>query len=262
MNRAAGLERGLAVAKGPGSRLLLTRSEERDQAEGFLESSHDLIERRGALAKRRGLFVGELCQLGLELAVDSAGPVDDRDQRLRRQRVELIRQLARPLSERVARLEMRQDAAQDLRLFADPGVTRLRLLLDPLEPLRDMIGVRDEQLELERLDLAVGIGGAGESVRDREKRIDLAETAEERGARTGNVLHPNGGGSQLLRTHEIGEPFEPVVGDRRHADVRLVCHRRIGGDLRARLRESVEECGLACVGQTDDADLECHGGEG
>ena len=91
VDRAAGLERGLAVAQRPGSRLLLAGGEERDQAEGVLEPPHDLVERRRAVAERGRLLVGELGQLRLELAVDPGGPVDDRDQRLRRQRVELGR---------------------------------------------------------------------------------------------------------------------------------------------------------------------------
>ena len=100
---------------------------------------------------------GELGELGLELAVDPVRAVDDREQRLRREWVELGRKLARPLGERVARLEVREHRGQRLGLLAHGCIARLRLLLDPLEPLGDVIGVGDEQLELQLLEVALRI---------------------------------------------------------------------------------------------------------
>ena len=61
-----------------------------------------------------------------------------------------------------------------------------------------------------------------EAVRDGEQRVDLAQAAEEGRAGAGHVLHPHRGRRHLLRADELREPLEPVVGDRRHADVRLV----------------------------------------
>ena len=124
-----------------------------------------------------------------------------------------------------------------------------------------MIRIRHEQFELELLDVALRISGARETVSDGKQRVDLAESAEKRRARSGHVLHTHCGGCHLLRAHELGEPFQPLVGDRRHPDVGLVGHGRIRRDLGACLGECVEERGLARVGQADDADLECHGGE-
>jgi len=81
-------------------------------------------------------------------------------------------------------------------------------------------------------------------------------------ASTGNVLDTNRCRRHLLRSDEIGESIETVVRDCGHADVGLV---RLGGvcrDLRARLRERVEQRRLARVWESYDADLERHGGEG
>ena len=89
------------VSQRPGARLLLAGGEERDQIERVAQPAHDLLERRGAAVAERGrLLVVELGELGLEREVDPAGAVLDRDQRLRRQRLELGRQLARVLGER------------------------------------------------------------------------------------------------------------------------------------------------------------------
>jgi len=54
------------------------------------------------------------------------------------------------------------------------------------------------------------------------------------------------------------EPLEPVVGDRRHADVRLVRHGRIRRDLRAGAGQRVEQRRLAAVRKPHDPDLERH----
>ena len=64
----------------------------------------DLVERGRALAELGGLLVGELRELGLELAVDPARAVLDREERLRGQRIELRRELAGPHGEGAARI--------------------------------------------------------------------------------------------------------------------------------------------------------------
>ena len=107
-----------------------------------------------------------------------------------------------------------------------------------------------------------GVGAVGEPVGDRQQGVHLPQSPEERRTRTGNVLHANRGRCHLAGAHERRETAEPVVRDRGHADVGLVRHGGIRGDLRARLREGVEESRLPGVGQTDDADLESHGGVG
>ena len=135
VDRGRGVERRLAAAERPGARLLLAGGEERDQVELVAEPARDLVERRGrAVAERRGLLVGELGELGLERQVDPARAVLDRDQRLRRQRLEPVGQLARDVGERRAGVDGGQDLAEPLDLGPDLRVARLRLLLDPLEP--------------------------------------------------------------------------------------------------------------------------------
>ena len=54
----------------------------------------DLVERGLAVPELRRLLGGKLGELHLELAVDAPRAVDDRDQRPRRQRLELRRKLA------------------------------------------------------------------------------------------------------------------------------------------------------------------------
>ena len=139
------------VAQRPRSRLLLAGGEERDQVERVAQPADDLLERRGAAVAERGrLLLVELRQLRLEREVDPARAVLDREQRLRRQRLELGRQLARVVGERRSRVDVREHLAELLDLGAQLRVARLRLLLDPLDPPLDVVAVGDEQLELER----------------------------------------------------------------------------------------------------------------
>ncbi len=158
VDRAGRIESGLAVAQRPGAGVLLARREERDQVERLREPAGDLLECRLApVAERSRLLVGQLGELGLELQVDSRRAVDDREQRLGRQRLELARQLALVVRERRRRRRRaRAPSLELLDLAAKLRVARLRLLLDPLEPSLDVVAVGDEQLELERLEIVVG----------------------------------------------------------------------------------------------------------
>ena len=85
-----------------------------------------------------------------------------------------------------------------------------------------MIRVGDEQLEPQLLEVALRIAARREPVGDRKQSVDLAQPAEKGRARARNVLDADRGGRHLLRAHELGDPVEPLVGDRGHADVRLV----------------------------------------
>ena len=101
VDRRRRLEGGLPVAERPGARLLVADGEEGDQPERLLQPAHDLVERRRAVAKLGRLLVGQVGELRLELAVDPVRAVLDREERLRRQRVEL-RAAARPASRRAS----------------------------------------------------------------------------------------------------------------------------------------------------------------
>ena len=171
------------------------------------------------------------------------------------------RKLTRPLGQRLARLQVREHLTEDLGLLANSGIAGLRLFLDSFQALRDVVGVRNEQLELECSRSSPGSPRPKSRPRPQGAHRPGEDPPGER-AGAGNVLDPNGGGRHLPCSDERRKSVEPVVRDRGHADVRLVGDGCVGGDLRSGLRERVEESGLPRVGEPDDSDLERHGGEG
>ena len=158
-----------------------------------------------------------------------------------------------PVGQRVARVEVGEDPAQLVDLLAQRRVAGLRLLLDALQPPLHVVAVGDEQLELEVLEVVRGRRAVRVRVEHDEQRVDLAQRPQQRRPGAGHVLHADRRRRDLARGDDDGELVEPLVGDRRHPDVRLAVA------LGARLRERGEERGLARPGQTDDADFECHG---
>src|SRR5205814_497845 len=118
MDLARRVERRAAAAKRPRARLGRPDREERDQPERFLEPSGHVLERRRAVAKSGSLVDGQLREFGLELQVDPAGPVLDRDRRLRGQRLERVRDLAAVAGDRPSLLHVREQRleARDLLL--------------------------------------------------------------------------------------------------------------------------------------------------
>ena len=222
VDRLRRIERRRAAAQSPGSRLLLTSGEERDQVQRVTQPADNLFQRRAAtVTKRRRILFGQLRQLGLERQVDPAGPVLDRDQRHRRQRLEPVGQLAWPFAERLLRVDVREHLLEHLNLGAQLHVTRLRLLHDPLQPLLDMVAVGDEQLELQVLQVAGRISPGREAVEHDEQRVDLAQVSEQRGPGPRNVLNADRRRRDLLRVHDLRQRIQPRIGDRSHADVRL-----------------------------------------
>ena len=91
-------------------------------------------------------------------------------------------------------------------------VARLRLLRDALEPTLDVVAIRDEQLELQRLEIGCGLARAGPAVEHREQRVDLPQVPEQRGARTGHVDDANRGRRDLLRADDSRELLERASG--------------------------------------------------
>ena len=149
------LERGLAVAERPRACLLLTGREERDQAESVLEPPHDLVERRGTFAEGRRFLVDSSASSASSLQSIPSGPLTLRSAAW------WSADRARPAGRRssrsaAARIEVCQNRTEDLLLPPNACVAGFRLLRDPLEPLRDMIRVGDQELELELLEIAVG----------------------------------------------------------------------------------------------------------
>src|SRR5439155_190512 len=83
--------------------------EEGDQIQGVAQPPRNVVERRGAAVAKRGrLVLRQLGELGLELQVGPAGPIDEGDHRLRRQRLQLTRQVARVVAERAAAVDVRE----------------------------------------------------------------------------------------------------------------------------------------------------------
>ena len=64
--------------------------------------------------------------------------------------------------ERPAGLEMRQDLPQDLGLLAHRGIARLRHLLDPLEPLRDVVACRRRAARASSVSMSLSGSPPGE----------------------------------------------------------------------------------------------------
>ena len=148
---------------------------------------------------------------------------------------------------------MREQRLERRGLRPQPRITRLRLRTDALEPCFHVVAVRDQQLQLELLEVAGGIGSGREAVGDAQEGVDAAEVAEQRSAGPRNVLHPDRGGRELRRALDPRDRVETSVSDLRHADVLL---RVVNGGARAGQR--VEERRLPRPGQADDADLETH----
>src|SRR4029077_3809480 len=120
------VECGLAMPERPRTRLLVPRREERDQVEPLRQPAHDLAERGLAAPAELGRRLGvKARKLGLELKIDPLRPIHNLEQRLRRERLELRRQLALPLSKRVACVEMREQPLEVRNLGPQPRVSRL-----------------------------------------------------------------------------------------------------------------------------------------
>ena len=173
----------------------------------------------GAVAERGRLLVGELRQLGLELAVDPVRAVDDRDQRLRRQRIELGRELARPLGQR----QCPPRGARAPRAGSPPPCEL------PASPDLACFSTRSRRFatwsvsatsssSFERLEVALRIGARREAVRDGEQRVDLPQAAEQGRAGAGHVLHAHRRGCHLLARRRA--PRAARAGRRRSSPCR------------------------------------------
>ena len=96
-------------SKRPGARLLVAGGEEADQVERLEEPPHDLARAPRALAERGGLLVGSSsASSASSLPSIPPGPFTSGEQRLRRQRLELGRQLAGVVGQPAARVDVRE----------------------------------------------------------------------------------------------------------------------------------------------------------
>ena len=136
--------------------------------------------------------------------------------------------------------------------------------------------VGEHQLEFDRVDVAARIDRTldmgdvrrFEAANDVEDGVDRADVAEELisesltlgGAfhQAGDVEDLYGGRDDLLRWNDRFDPREPLVGHRHDAHVRLDRCKWVVGGFCTGCGQSVEEGGLADVGQAHDASLDGH----
>src|SRR5205085_10704114 len=113
--------------------------EEADQVERREQPADDLVERGEALAEGGRLVGREFGELRFELQVGAARAVLERDERLRRQRLEIGRALVLPLAERPARPDVLEEPLELFDLAPQRRIARLRLLAHALEPALDVV---------------------------------------------------------------------------------------------------------------------------
>ena len=174
-----------------------------------------------------------------------------------RQRLELGRKVARPLGERVPLVQVGEKAFGQLRLLPLRPVTRLGFLANALETPVDVLPICDDELETKGLEVGGRTCFLREAAENREQRVRLPQLAGDLGTPR-HVHDPDRRRGHLLRPDDLREPFQPVVGDHGHPEVRLLGDVRVRGDLRTRAGQRIEERGLPGIGKADDADPECH----
>ena len=254
VDRARGVERGLAVAQRPRPRVLLAGGEERDQVERLREAAGDVLERRlAAVAERRRLLVR-----AARPAPPRAGGRSRRGRSRSRSAASSsaarARRAARPDSppalcpRRRARAPSAAPRAS-ARSFASPDFacfsTRSR---------RRSTWSRSATSS-SSLNVSRSSSGVGATPKPR-RTTSSASTCR----RFPSCAAPEPGTSWtrivagvIFRAFTTSASCRSrVVGDRRHADVRLAVL------AAARLRQRGEERRLAAAGRADDPDLECH----
>ena len=177
-----------AAAQRPGARLLLAGGEERDQVERVARAA--ARPPRAPRRRRRGRRPPPR-RVSSASSASSArsippGPFSTASSGLVVSGSSSAGQLARIARRAACRPSTAaRTSRSSLDLGAQLRVARLRLLVDPLEPRLDVVAVGDEQLELERPRAAAAGSAPGrEAVEHGEQRVDLAQVAEQRRARS------------------------------------------------------------------------------
>ena len=167
----------------------------------------------------------------------------------------------RAVGEQRVRLLEHLDLGQDL-LVAALGRPALRV-----EALLDARDVGEHELELERDEIAFGIGGdaaVGEGAQHDQDRVAVAQRAEDlraeslarlRPGRQGEVHELEARRDRLLRLRHLGERAQALVGEARHADRGLV----LAGD--GQPGEGAEQTVRARAGETHETEV-LHRGAG
>ena len=76
-------------------------------------------------------------------------------------------------------------------------VSRLRVLAHLLQAALDVVAIGDDHLQLQRLEIACGIGVHGEAVDDGQERVGLPQSARNVDFRRRNVDHADGSRGDL-----------------------------------------------------------------
>ena len=130
-----------------------------------------------------------------------------RSQRLRRQRLELGRQLLAAVGERAAGLEVREEPLEARRPPAQlRGSPDFACFCDPLEPPLDVVAVGDEQLELQRLEVACGSAPAENPSTTASSASTWRRLPSSCGAGAGDVDDADRGRRHLARARRAREP--------------------------------------------------------
>ena len=169
----------------------------------------------------------------------------------------------------LALLQMRLQVLEDLHV-TEQLLVCLRSLAGAVETAFEVLDVRKDQLEVDGLDVTgridrafnmhdVLVVEAADNVYD---CVDLADMGQELVAQTlalGRALDQtrdvdelNDGGGELLGVMLVAQPLEPRVRHGHDADVRVDGAERIIIRRDARVRNSVEQRGLAHIRQPDD----------
>ena len=220
-----------------------------------LSRSRDLLERRRAFAEGGGFLLGELGELGLELEVDSARAVLDDHHRLRRQRLERVRDLALVVGDRPTGLDVRQQRLEARRPPASASGRPTSPADAPARGASRRGRGRRRAARASASRVRSGIGARREAVEHRRAARPIwRRLPSSAGPVPGTSCTRIVAGVSFADCSTAASCSQPLVRDRRHADVRLrLVH------VRAGVRERVEQRRLAGLGQPDDPDLERHG---
>ena len=248
-------------------------------------------------AHRGGVLVVELGELGLDAGghrdrggVDARGVVRDRGRHLvaalvdvrdeedglRRQGMDRLGAVHlrrhRDGPRRAPRLQRGDEVAQPGLLGHGGAVAAPRRADDALQAALGLLEVGEDELGLDRLDVAPGVDVAlgVDDVRvvvgahDVDDRVDLADVGQELVAQplalvraahqARDVVEVDGVEDDLGGADRLGHALEALVADGDDGDVRLDRRERVVRRLGARPGQGVEERGLARVGHPDDAD--------
>ena len=173
----------------------------------------------------------------------------------------------------LAGVEGLNERAQPLRLGDRAPVAALGRLADAVEAALGLIEVGEDELGLDRLDVAqrvdapLGVHDVGILVdaHDVDDRVGLADVGQELVAQplaavrardqAGDVVEGDRVGHDLGRLDRGGDLVEAFVDDRDDGDVGLDRRERVVGRLRGHAGQRAEQRGFARVGHADDPDL-------